>query len=779
VSHYRRYWYNLPSPSRLRRVISSQLLDECEEQSREYFLQQLQGLLQHTPTVNRYMKIIITGRPHIPVTRELSCSTEIPLDSDDVSKDIYKYVAYKVRKLSVNRQFTALEQEIHDALVKGANGMFLWVSLIVDRLNKVKHSTPKDIRQELKKLPKDITELYVGILNDIKDEYEVKARIILQWIVYAAQPLTLKELAIAIAVTPAHTSLEDMSDDMELDLRGLLHAIFGPLLVVGNDGTVNLVHQSAKDFLVNISSGGQDNLGSKISFCDLSSRFGLSRQDANTVLSSACMSYLCFDAFEIGPPSTCAGYWDREPLIELEKRYLFLHYAAMYWHHHLHCIGYDKMKLTLFSIFQKVIRSERNINLSYQMYVFARREEFRYTKLLQIAARLGVYALVEELLDIGANANAEGGRYGNALQAAALDGHEAVVQLLVDRGADVNAQGGYFGNALQAATLNGHEAVVQLLVDRGSNVNAQGSRYGNALQAAAWNGHEAVVQLLVDRGADVNAQGGHFVNALQATALRGHEAVVQLLVHRGADVNAMGGHFGNALQAAAFNGHEAVVQLLVDREADVNAQGGHFGNALQAAALNGHEAVVQLLVDRGADVNAQGGYFGSALQAAALYGHEAVVQLLVDRGADVNAQGGHFGNALQAAALCGHEALVQLLVDRGADVNAQGGHFGNALQAAALKGHEAVVQLLVDREADVNAQGGHFGNALQAAALNGHEAVVQLLVHRGADVNAQGGFYANALQAAASEGHNAVVRLLLDLGADRPANMATLSSRRQ
>jgi hypothetical protein len=34
-------------------------------------------------------------------------------------------------------------------------------------------------------------------------------------------------------------------------------------------------------------------------------------------------------------------------------------------------------------------------------------------------------------------------------------GNEAVVQLLVDRGADVNAQGGEYRNALQAAVLEG------------------------------------------------------------------------------------------------------------------------------------------------------------------------------------------------------------------------------------------------------------------------------------------------------------------------------------
>jgi hypothetical protein len=469
----------------------------------------LQALLQRSPIVNRHPKIIITGRSHIPVTKELTCSTEISLNSDDVIKDIDKYVADKVSELSVHRRFTSLQQEMQDALVKGANGMFLWVSLMVDNLKKIKHSTPKDIRQMLRELPKDITALYAGILNRIDAEYEVKARVILQWIVYAARPLTLKELTIAITITPAHTSLEDMRDDMELDLRGLLHTIFGPLLVVGNDGIINLIHQSAKDFL---SSEGQDNLGSKTSFCDNS-------QDANTVLSAACMSYLCFDAFEFERPRT--DEWDKEPLIDVMKRYHFLHYAATYWSHHVHCISYDNMKLSLSSIFQKVIRSERKINLAYQIYVFARTEPFRYTKLLQIAARLGIYPLIEELLTIGADVNAESGEYGNALQAAALEGYEAVVQLLVDRGADVNAQGGEYGHALQAAALEGHEVVVRLLVDRGADVNAQGGEYGHALQAAAWRGNEAVVRLLVDRGADVNAQGDDFGNALQSAALEG------------------------------------------------------------------------------------------------------------------------------------------------------------------------------------------------------------------------------------------------------------------
>jgi ankyrin repeat protein len=46
------------------------------------------------------------------------------------------------------------------------------------------------------------------------------------------------------------------------------------------------------------------------------------------------------------------------------------------------------------------------------------------------------------------------------------------VQQLLDKGADVNAQGGQYSNALQAALWGGHKEVVQQLLDKGADVNA-------------------------------------------------------------------------------------------------------------------------------------------------------------------------------------------------------------------------------------------------------------------------------------------------------------------
>ncbi|KAJ7278295.1 ankyrin repeat domain-containing protein [Mycena rebaudengoi] len=142
-----------------------------------------------------------------------------------------------------------------------------------------------------------------------------------------------------------------------------------------------------------------------------------------------------------------------------------------------------------------------------------------YEHALQAASVEGHEAVVQLLLNRGADVNAQGGRLGNALQTASFNGnalggvsgtalqaasyrgHEAVVQLLLNRGADLNAQGGYYGHALQAASYEGHEAVVQLLLNRGADVNAQGGRFWTALQAASTNGHEEVIQLLLANGA--------------------------------------------------------------------------------------------------------------------------------------------------------------------------------------------------------------------------------------------------------------------------------------
>ena len=300
--------------------------------------------------------------------------------------------------------------------------------------------------------------------------------------------------------------------------------------------------------------------------------------------------------------------------------------------------------------------------------------ESRADKALIAAAGAGHATLVNFLLQMGANVNAHDQHRVNptALQAAAsCNGAEAVVQLLLENGAEVNAQGGFYGTALQVAASHRSETVVQLLLEGGAEVNAEVGLYGSALQAAAYNESEAVVRLLLNSGAEINAQCGVYGTALQAAALAGSEAVVQLLLNSGAEINAQCGKYGTALQAAALAGSEAVVRLLLNSGAEINAQCGEYGTALQAAACRSKQAIVRLLLENGADVDVQGGKYGTALQAAVAMGRYHVVQLLLEKGADVNATGGRYGTALRAAEKTnykrpGHERIVKMLVEKGA-----------------------------------------------------------------------------------------------------------------
>jgi ankyrin repeat protein len=638
---------------------------------------------------------------------------EIPLDSNNLD-DIAKYVHASVLELKKRHLPIELRQEIQEALIEGSSGMFLWVYLILHDLKTSTKTSPYDIRQKLKTLPKSLPELYQKILLAIKPEDLEAANKILRWVVWAERPLTLQELTMAIAIQPMHRSMSALREMVELDLANVLRLILGGLITIQND-TVYIVHQSAKEFLKEIHSIPSE-------------WFSLQSNESNLHITIRCLTYLSFDEFENPQLVTDPELRSRWGLVDDQ----FYHYCSSHWSDHMKRLNDELQQSQLLrSAFLYLAQNEHKMKLAWCNFRHTNAYEVEWQQLI-MATYYGLPNLIQFLLDDGADVNAKGGHYGNALQAAVDSDNEGIVRYLVERGADVNARGGEYGNALQAAAHNGNKDIVRYLVERGANVNAQGGEYGNALQAAAYNGDEDTVHYLVERGTDVNAQGGRYGTALLSAAYKGKENIIRYLVERGADINAQGGYYRNALLAAVYTGSDGIVRYLVERGADINAQGGYYGNALLAAAYRGNGDIVRYLVDRGADVNAQGGYYRNALQVAACEGKGDIVRYLVESGADVNDQGGIYGNALHAAVCKGNVDIVRYLVERGADINAQGGYYGNALLAAAYTGKDDIVRYLVELGADVNAQGGFLGNALRAAKRGGNSCIVDYLVGKGA-----------------------------------------------
>jgi hypothetical protein len=218
-------------------------IDECEEGARRELLKRFRRLQRDNSIGNR-IKIIITSRPHVELN--LPDTVIITLDNNNLKEDIADFVTIEASELT---QFpVTLREEIRHSLINGDDGMFLWVSLIIDDLQKSTTTRPRIIREKLKSLPKTLPGLYIDILRKIKPEDREYAIAILRWVVWAVRPLTLQELTIAIAIRPEDTSMSSLEGEMESDLSKVLRLLFGPMINIRGD-EVHLVHQSAKDFL--------------------------------------------------------------------------------------------------------------------------------------------------------------------------------------------------------------------------------------------------------------------------------------------------------------------------------------------------------------------------------------------------------------------------------------------------------------------------------------------------------------------------------------------------
>jgi hypothetical protein len=67
-------------------------------------------------------------------------------------------------------------------------------------------------------------------LNKIESDDLQIAKTILQWVVWAARPLHVRELAVAIAIRPEHTSTSSMKEEIDFNLERQIRLIFGPLI---------------------------------------------------------------------------------------------------------------------------------------------------------------------------------------------------------------------------------------------------------------------------------------------------------------------------------------------------------------------------------------------------------------------------------------------------------------------------------------------------------------------------------------------------------------------
>lgn len=265
------------------------------------------------------------------ITSHLPVAVEIRLDVEILHHDIKAFVVAEVEKLP---QFSKMAGEIEHALIDGAKGMFLWVSLVLDDLRRSCTTKSRVIQEKLKSLPRSLPGLYENILRKVEPVDQPTANIILQWVVWASRPLTLKELTIAVAIRPQDTSLSSMEEEMESDLRTVLRMIFGPLITVDDDKTVHLVHQSAKDFL------SQPDISPQHGSHNQSlSGWRLSPIEAHRRLGIGCLKYMAFEFKLKNEPVDSkidrSHISENAETLRIGRGHNLLSYAVKYWQDHV------------------------------------------------------------------------------------------------------------------------------------------------------------------------------------------------------------------------------------------------------------------------------------------------------------------------------------------------------------------------------------------------------------------------------------------------------------
>ncbi|KAF5986953.1 NACHT domain-containing protein [Fusarium bulbicola] len=233
-----------------------------------------------------------------------------------VAKDLEIIVGASLEELNDRHDGVIPDQVlsgVKEAILKRAEGMFLWVFLVLKILETA--SSREELYSRVHSLPKDLADAYNKILTNItrgcSDNDMSKQRRVFSWMLFSKgkQPLRKHELRIAMEL---HSESSIMNENTKPFPNAL--DICKPFIEDGSEGSVVFIHSTVPQFLIANSSGPF-----------------IKELDAHSTISLACLSQLlqslCFAAESSNLPEHQCSIG--------QSFHALLPYAVEYWVEHV------------------------------------------------------------------------------------------------------------------------------------------------------------------------------------------------------------------------------------------------------------------------------------------------------------------------------------------------------------------------------------------------------------------------------------------------------------
>ncbi|KAI0414697.1 hypothetical protein F5X98DRAFT_348376 [Xylaria grammica] len=228
-------------------------LDECEAKDRRKILQILDATVKRSSSK---VKVLIASRDSLEneITGAFSQVTRLRMNAPEAASDLELF-AHQTLSERMNMGQLAVGnivsfEAIRDAIVSGAQGMFLWVALEIDDV--CSQVCEEDVLIALQNLPETLTEILSRALLRILIQGNQRiAKEAFKWISVAKRPLILDELQDALSIKLL--SLHSRAGRRPENIQNLPAWCANLVEIDEASKSVQFVHHTVRTFLLDTS----------------------------------------------------------------------------------------------------------------------------------------------------------------------------------------------------------------------------------------------------------------------------------------------------------------------------------------------------------------------------------------------------------------------------------------------------------------------------------------------------------------------------------------------